>query len=546
MVPKRLLLWPLLAIVGCSIVYQNVIRLFHSSIIDEYGLQQEITATFGADRHFVDPVNLTSSFGLLSSVAAPKSSFHNSISTNLEQNHRYQLDWDSIDREMERARIAYKTVNKNIFYHSSLQYSNIPQILIFTHKTNLLNPKEADPGVASKFLPNIWNTIQIYVSAWQEQQQQHDTKRTKRNDNMSKNNLNNKGNFHRDMPRVWFLDNDECLRAIALVEPKFVPYVQAEVRGDFKADVCRTAALYLSGGYYMDADLQAIQAMLPAAQTRFVTAMSNEARFFNAIVAVAPRHAVLYNAIQIMLHYYQLQEQVSARHYERSGGKRQWQNNQGAEFDLDPHHRSHSKAKAAEAASQTWWNCARELQGEVMVNSFFRTDNGTPVNRQPAVCNMLEGGGTFGFIGCFSLKAAYDAHYNHANDGGQATKSDSLLLFEDRILSPIEQQQSYPKVQFQNYGEGCCCNFLVHGGGDDGGGGGSRRESPAQPSSSSFDVDRAYFFSRFVGATDLCRAPTGVTSKHQYHQLRKTPPAVMNDVEYFHLPYFALEDLEKH
>ena len=73
---------------------------------------------------------------------------------------RYQLDW-------KEDRIIYNSnTTPAMFHHSSLAHSRIPQILIFTHSTNLLSVDNED---ATRYGPNILRNIGMYVKAWNEQ-----------------------------------------------------------------------------------------------------------------------------------------------------------------------------------------------------------------------------------------------------------------------------------------------------------------------------------------------------------------------------------------
>ncbi|GMI11343.1 hypothetical protein TrLO_g7772 [Triparma laevis f. longispina] len=47
-----------------------------------------------------------------------------------------------------------------------------------------------------------------------------------------------------------------------MVEPRLLPYFINEKLGMFKADMCRVAALYLNGGYYLDIDLGVVEPII--------------------------------------------------------------------------------------------------------------------------------------------------------------------------------------------------------------------------------------------------------------------------------------------
>lgn len=171
----------------------------------------------------------------------------------------------------------------------------IPRILIFTYKQNLLETKE--PRV---LYDNVMNTINVYKKYWND-----------------------------DSIEVQFLDDDQCREKIKKAYSRLVPHFDDEKSGPYKADICRIAALYLSGGYYFDVDLQAIKPVDVAHNVTFLTVEERsrsvlntgggalspqdlaalkdmlEGNFFQAFLATTPKHPILKEAFRVMNQYYE-------------------------------------------------------------------------------------------------------------------------------------------------------------------------------------------------------------------------------------------------
>ena len=64
-----------------------------------------------------------------------------------------------------------------------------------------------------------------------------------------------------------FLDDAGCREMILSVSPALAKGFDLEWRGMIKADICRVAALYQSGGYYFDIDLEASRPLGLAARS---------------------------------------------------------------------------------------------------------------------------------------------------------------------------------------------------------------------------------------------------------------------------------------
>ena len=104
---------------------------------------------------------------------------------------------------------------------------------------------------------------------------------------------------------MYFLDDPACLEKIQQAEPELVKYFNQEPNGNYKADICRLAALYLGGGYYFDIDLEVVNIVNLEPEITFSTASSGNDQFFQAWLACAPRHPVIAKGLQFTLEYYQ-------------------------------------------------------------------------------------------------------------------------------------------------------------------------------------------------------------------------------------------------
>jgi mannosyltransferase OCH1-like enzyme len=148
----------------------------------------------------------------------------------------------------------------------------IPRRLIFTYKSNLLETK--DPLI---FYDNVQKTIKMYREAWSEP----------------------------DAP-VWFLDDDDCRSALYAAKPNLVAHFDREPKGSWKADICRVAALYLTGGYYFDVDMEAVNPWIANHNVTFATVdMPDTSSFFQSFMASEKEGRVLEEALDEMLLFYE-------------------------------------------------------------------------------------------------------------------------------------------------------------------------------------------------------------------------------------------------
>lgn len=133
--------------------------------------------------------------------------------------------------QVQRFNLSY-FVEESRFFTSKVSphkagVAMIPHKLWFTYKHNILETK-----TLKHFYNNVMKTINAYTTLW---------------------------NTSSNLPtEVYFLDNNNCTDLLNQVEPLLAMAFEQEGKGDFKADLCCTAALYLHGGYYFDIDMEVV------------------------------------------------------------------------------------------------------------------------------------------------------------------------------------------------------------------------------------------------------------------------------------------------
>lgn len=169
----------------------------------------------------------------------------------------------------------------------------IPSVLIFTHSINLLNTsfdaatRQDDEEEDIALQRNVQNTIALHPNS-----------------------------------TVRFLTDEDCVASIRRVmrdkkdnenaNNTLAWFFQQESHGMYKADICRGAALYETGGYYMDVDLQARMSIPPILHpnTTFTTILVHSAshhrgNFFQAFIGSTPRNPILYRYLELFeMHYH--------------------------------------------------------------------------------------------------------------------------------------------------------------------------------------------------------------------------------------------------
>lgn len=167
----------------------------------------------------------------------------------------------------------------------SPHFHALPNILIFTyHKDLLKTPSSELSPTEQGLLKNIQNTITLHPTA-----------------------------------EVRFLDDSDCFASIANVmgpESKLLDMFEEESFGPFKADICRGAALYETGGLYFDTDLNArmpLWNVIPPAAD-FVTIKSSGVGeltgFFQAFVGSVPSHPIWIKYLNLFEQFHNNELQV--------------------------------------------------------------------------------------------------------------------------------------------------------------------------------------------------------------------------------------------
>jgi hypothetical protein len=150
--------------------------------------------------------------------------------------------------------------------------SAIPHKIWFTYSHNLLKTNEP-PHLAA----NVRHTIDAYRQAWDE-----------------------------PSAEITVYNDTMCRALLQKVEPLLVVYFDEEQLGMYRGDVCRTAILYMFGGYYFDLDLEVITPVLLKDSVTFATVtVADENSVFQAFLAGAPKHPIFRKALNFMLEYYQ-------------------------------------------------------------------------------------------------------------------------------------------------------------------------------------------------------------------------------------------------
>jgi hypothetical protein len=159
----------------------------------------------------------------------------------------------------------------------------IPRRLIFTYRDNLLETK--DPPL---LFGNVKKTIEMYRDAWGDPE-----------------------------APVWFLNDTDCRSAVYAAKPELVTYFDREVQGSWKADICRVAALYLTGGYYFDVSTEVVNPWLPDHSITFAAAVDpGKARYLQSFLASDSKGRIVEKALDVMLLFY---EQRKSRRFELLG-----------------------------------------------------------------------------------------------------------------------------------------------------------------------------------------------------------------------------------
>jgi hypothetical protein len=148
--------------------------------------------------------------------------------------------------------------------------SRIPHKMWFTYSHNL--QKMNDPSLLAA---NVRHTIDAYRQAWDE-----------------------------PSAEINVYNDTMCRALLQKVEPLLLVYFDNEKKGLYRGAICRTAILYMFGGYYFDLDLEVITPVLLKDSDTFATVRVKRNNFFHGFLAGTPKHPIFRKALDLMLEYY--------------------------------------------------------------------------------------------------------------------------------------------------------------------------------------------------------------------------------------------------
>jgi mannosyltransferase OCH1-like enzyme len=161
--------------------------------------------------------------------------------------------------------------------------SKIPYIIIFTHYIRLLEPLP----------PHVKDDTEIQALA---------------------RNVQHSVDMHPGV-QVRFLDDTDCILSIQRVmgdQSPLIHYFQKESQGMYKADICRAAALWETGGIYLDVDVgvrENLWNVLHVNTTWATVRVHRESHyprgFFQAFWASSPQHPMVHRYLKLFLDYYE-------------------------------------------------------------------------------------------------------------------------------------------------------------------------------------------------------------------------------------------------
>jgi hypothetical protein len=145
----------------------------------------------------------------------------------------------------------------------------IPRRLVFVHEKNVMMLE--DP--VESFL-NVRNTVKTYKEAWDVSE-----------------------------VRSWSVDSLTCLAILYTVKVELLPYYRAEMNSAQKTAICSIAAMYFSGGFYFDVDLEVGSPYGPVDDVGLVIARDSD-NLSSQFMACEPRSSVMEMTLERMLDSY--------------------------------------------------------------------------------------------------------------------------------------------------------------------------------------------------------------------------------------------------
>jgi len=379
--------------------------------------------------------------------------------------------------------------------------STIPRRLIFTYKTNLLTTQQ--PQLLHD---NVQDTIAMYRQEWArrdelEQRQRQDTSWGDNNDDHEPtlvDVVDDDNNNKEEDSDVWFLDNNDCRQVLHRVKPALERFFLAETSGSFKSDLCRVAALYEQGGYYMDIDMKAVRPFVidsvkrhvPSTPIGFVTvAMTTGNAFFQSFLAAEPKSGILEKALDKMLDFYQEKEQVTQAALQLIKQPNWWTTPfnmttlplQALTVSEDKERHGAAFVSAMETLRKAAIQAPEFRTGQVVKLSIE-----TYVDTYHSQCRI--GGGLMGPVLLYQayVEAREERLQHRVKSQGLESQlgplEDSVFVLHEVNLDHVPQR--FTAIPPQD-GDGDYCNYVVFDKAD----------------------DVVYFYSRLVGASDKCLFP---------------------------------------
>jgi len=182
---------------------------------------------------------------------------------------------------------AAAAITPNMDLHKNSSQHAIPNIVLFTHFANLL---DVAPPQNPEWSPAKNLEIKV-LSA----------------------NVHHAAKMHPGAT-ARFLTDDDCIESIKAVmgnDTELVRFFRKEKEGMYKADLCRGAALWQTGGLYFDVDLgvriNMFDLLKPETDFATVEVYKNSklaGSFFQAFMAASPQHPVIHRYIELFLDFY--------------------------------------------------------------------------------------------------------------------------------------------------------------------------------------------------------------------------------------------------
>mmetsp|Transcript_2367 Transcript_2367/g.3506 ORF Transcript_2367/g.3506 Transcript_2367/m.3506 type:complete len:442 (+) Transcript_2367:162-1487(+) len=264
---------------------------------------------------------------------------------------------------------------------------------------------------------------------------------------------------------VQYLTRDHCISLIDHVEPRLVEPYKHEHSDVSKSEICRVAALYLYGGYYLDVEIETVTPVVPASKTvSFITAIEEPGTgFFQAIMASTHHHLILEHVLEKKVSYYERvfvyvspDPEAVKRKAEREEKRAKREQEAAADEGGD-------KDTQKERERNLHPDDDRIIYDDFYGDDFGHYDDGFSGNNReegygyidPDKVKELQGKDSGWRMGTRTLKEAFAIL-------PESARGETLILQEIE-LSGERKTSWYPNVERRvSPDDKCCCNFVVH------------------------------------------------------------------------------------